>query len=429
MAIRLLAVGVRRRSALVLAAAVAASAALAPSSVLADTPEPEENTSSQLDESTRGSSGFQTSSEAEKTASLIGPDTGLSAFVWTPEGEDALFRRIGQSELSSGAILDALVGAEESGLSSLLEAERQPVPNLLPTRDDITAVELVSRTPEAGGVERWVVASPSMKRNVEVQVRPATGGPAPVLTLLDGINSQSNSGWVNHGAVTTVFGDQPVHLLMPSHGGASMYLDWDHPDPNQGQPKWDTFITTELLPLVDATLATNGKHAIGGLSMGASGALMIANAHPGAFDAAFGLSGCYSTTDSLGAMTAAAIVGDGGGELANLWGDPAGATAARYDVTADPSGLADTRVYLATGNGAWHDRDQQGYAGTTVGTVSAGSLLERGAMSCTQALDARLGEIGHPDYRVQYYDHGLHNWDHFNEEAARAWEEIKGALI
>src|SRR5699024_11720360 len=57
----------------------------------------------------------------------------------------------------------------------------------------------------------------------------------------------------------------------------SMWQDWDNDDPVLGRHQWDTFLTEELAPIVEEGVFHNGKRGLIGLSMGASGAVMMAN--------------------------------------------------------------------------------------------------------------------------------------------------------
>ena len=55
-------------------------------------------------------------------------------------------------------------------------------------------------------------------------------------------------------------------------------------------------------------LKFNGRRIIGGLSMGASGAIRLAAKHPEFYHGAIGLSGCYSTTSAMGRGMTLAIL-------------------------------------------------------------------------------------------------------------------------
>lgn len=78
-------------------------------------------------------------------------------------------------------------------------------------------------------------------------------------------------------------------LVMPD-GRDSWY--WD--SPKHPEMAMETFITTELVPYIDAsfpTLPSPGKRAITGFSMGGHGALWLAMRHPDIFGSAGSMSG------------------------------------------------------------------------------------------------------------------------------------------
>ena len=299
----------------------------------------------------------------------------------------------------------------------------------LPLDESITEAAVVDKQIESDRVERWIVASPAMKRNVEVQIWRAAGvSPAPMLYLLDGVGAPRTSWWLGPGIAPEVFADENVTLVMPTQAQASMYADWLRDDPALGRHQWETFITTELAPLLDAApeLNFNGHRAIGGLSMGATGAVHIANRHPELFDATFGLSGCYSPMDPVGRQNAHLTVTTRGGNVDNLYGPEGGERWHWHDTVGDPSGLRGQRVYLSAANGVFAADDVANYATGNWFDMSSGAVLERGSLECTRLLESALE--GAPGLRVDYADTGTHDWHTFNEHLRPAWEHIKPAL-
>lgn len=282
--------------------------------------------------------------------------------------------------------------------------------------------------------EKWSIASPSMKRVVDVQiVRPVDpSARAPMLYLLDGIGgNKDSSGWVNTGAVNEVFHDQNATVVMPLGAAASLYTDWDKDDPALGKIKWETFITKELAPLLesDTSLNFNGKRGIGGLSMGASGAVRMANNNSELFDATIGISGCYSTTDTIGKQTINLIVGSRGGNVENMWGSVGSKKWNSQDVNQNPHGIKDMAVFLSAANGSAGEIDIKDYAGDPFYNMVAGLYLERGAYECTQSLEKSLENAGASDTTVSYLDSGMHNWRNYEAQLQPAWDAVKHALI
>lgn len=339
-----------------------------------------------------------------------------------------------QGLLSSANLLDSssTSGSGSTLPDSLLSSE-SGYP--LPTVDNIDEVKIVKKEVEnrADRREKWSIASPSMKRVVDVQiVRPADpNAPAPMLYLLDGIGGNKNSsGWVNTGAVKNVFANENATVVMPLGAAASLYTDWDKDDPALGTIKWETFITKELAPLLesDPSLHFNDKRGIGGLSMGASGAVRMANNNPDFFNAAIGISGCYSTMDAIGKQTVNLIVGSRGGNVENMWGPVGSEKWNAQDVNQNPQGIKDMAVYLSAASGAAGDVDIKDYEGEPFYNMVAGLYLERGAHECTKNLEESLSEAGAPDTTVSYLDTGMHNWRNYEAQLQPAWDDVKHAL-
>lgn len=330
---------------------------------------------------------------------------------------------------SSLTVLENL-GSSEVPVSSLPGSSFGGVN--LPLDQSITETRLLGRSAEdeSGRQERWTIASPAMKRNVEVQVVLAANPTptTPMLYLLDGVGAPRDNWWLGVGGAREQFGDD-VHLILPTQAQASMYADWLRDDPSLGRHQWETFITTELAPLVKTELgASSGKSGIGGLSMGATGAVHIANKHPDLFSAAFGLSGCYSPMDQIGRQNAHLTVTTRGGNLDNLYGPYGTERWTYHDTVGDPSGLSNQRVYLSAASGSFAAEDVANYANGNWFDMSSGAALERGSLECTRLLDDAMTERGYTGLKVDYAETGTHDWHTFKETLPAAWAHIKPAL-
>lgn len=338
---------------------------------------------------------------------------------------------------SSGSSLDAalsslsLVGSSEWSLPGMWRDIDPRYP--LPTDDSITEVQLVEIQDQGKRLERWIVSSPSMKRNVEVQIWHAADRevPSPLLFMLDGVDAPRNSGWLGAGTAREVFAEENVTLVMPTQAIASNYSDWVNEDPALGLHMWETFITEELPQILENPangINFNGKRGIGGLSMGANGAVHIANTNPDMFDGVFGISGCYSTMSPVGRQMASFVVTSRGGVLENMWGPYGSDEWIRHDATLDPSGLADQAVYLSAADGSFTEEEKTFYGTREITSLAVGGLLERGVLSCTQELDDAMRTAGMDHHQVHYKKGGAHNWVQFNQELQPAWDHIKPAL-
>lgn len=367
------------------------------------------------------------SSEGELSSGLSqGLSSGglSSAGSSMPEIHQEFSRDYGSSLAAVGATFGilGLFGSNANILTDMWKSEQDVYP--FPLDESITTASLVSRTDTSEpGRERWTIASPSMGRNVGVDVLVGTGG--PVVYFLEGIDSPETSNWIKNGHVQRVFSDTDATVVIPAQGAGSMWQDWDIDDPKLGRHKWETFVTEELAPIVEAEASNNGKRGLIGLSMGASGAVMMANNNPGFFDGVAGISGCYSTQDAIGRGTVNLTVGNLGGDPNNMWSTPEAWS--RNDVVSDPEGLRGTQLYLSAATGEITDEELDHYAGKPITDQIAGSLLEAGSRQCTEDLSAALTESG-IEHTTDYLDQGAHGWPMFGPQLQPAWDGIKSAL-
>lgn len=365
----------------------------------------------------------------------------------TSDSDDSLRRLVYELSqlpfISTGILgLLGLLGMSGDSMISIGKDYYGPPINFpYPVDESITEVQLLSREvapsnypdPEARRLERWTVSSPSMGRVMTVDVRlpKPDAGPAPILFMLDGLPAPVTTGWLRVGSgddFDRVLGDENVTAVFPVDAEATLYSDWVNDDPAMGRQKWETFIATELLPLLDAepSINSNGKHAIGGLSMGATGAMHLANQHADKFNAVFGISGCYSTMDPVGGQAAMFIADTRGAKAENLWGPIGGPEWRRHDVVLNPEGLRNQAVYLSSATGALFL--EQYYSDTPLRGLAMGSAMEASTYQCTRDLDKSMRKAGMRHQKVNYRDRGTHNWDTFRVELEPAWSHIKPAL-
>lgn len=107
----------------------------------------------------------------------------------------------------------------------------------------------------------------------------------PVLYMLHGLNG-SNVDWQRWGLYDTATkliesGTIPPMLIVAPAGEGGYWMDHF----NNG-PRWGSYVAKDLVSYIDATYATlpvGAYRAIGGMSMGAHGALQLALNYPGEF--------------------------------------------------------------------------------------------------------------------------------------------------
>lgn len=273
------------------------------------------------------------------------------------------------------------------------------------------------------------VHSPAMDRTIQVQVlHPAGGGPRPTLYLLDGVSAGEESDyrestWTQRTDIEEFFADKNTNIVMPVGGTASYYTDWNQPDPVLGVNKWETFLTEELPPLIDAQFAGNGVNAIAGLSMGATAAMTLAARNPDLYRGVAGLSGCFDISQDSSRDTVRGTVAYKGGNPDNMWGPPGDPRWEEHDAYTLAERLRGKEIFLSTGNGLPGPYDLD--AGQDVLTV--GAPLEVGTFVCTVTYDRRLRELGIPA-RVVYRPWGTHSWGYWQDDIKTAWPTLARAL-
>ncbi|WP_433714615.1 alpha/beta hydrolase [Nocardia sp. CA-084685] len=268
-----------------------------------------------------------------------------------------------------------------------------------------------------------------MGRVVQVQVLlPADQSkPRPTVYMLDGRNAEpGNNGWTEHGGAVGFFADKDVNVVLTTGGAASYYTDWKHPDRVLGTNKWETFLTRELPPVIDARFNGNGRNAIEGTSMGAEAAMMLATRTPGLYKAVAAHSGCYLLSSELGQTQARAIVQTWGGDPDNMFGKRDDPEWRAHDPAVHAEALRGTAIYLSTGSGLPGEHDVPGNPELR-DAVFYGGPLEAGANTCTRQFADRLTQLDIPATKNLRLA-GTHSWPYWADELARSWPTLATAL-
>lgn len=339
-------------------------------------------------------------------------------------GMETALEVIGSLPVGSTAGLIGSVGSADFplGAGSTSDLYGKPRPH-----KDVSRVAVTGRW-VADGYQYWVVDSIAMQREVVVEVMPSkSSGAAPVIYLLDGVDSpEGHSGWRSMADVDArPIASDNVHVVAPTGAYASYWTDWQSDDPLLGKYKWETFLTDELPGIVETELSTNGKNAVGGISMGGQAAMHLAATHD-MYDAVMSFSGNYSTMDPLGYQTARMTVETRGADVNNMWGPQGSDEWRRNDTISHVNTLAGKGVFFSAGNGVLAPEDLAVY-GTDVQALAVGVVLERGVLEGTTAFEQELNKAD-VEHKVVYTPTGAHNWVNFMKNFDAGWDYIKGYL-
>ncbi|MFG1796884.1 alpha/beta hydrolase [Nocardia sp. NPDC049149] len=270
------------------------------------------------------------------------------------------------------------------------------------------------------------IYSPAMGRTVQVQVlHPAGGGQRPAYYLLDGLDpGVSQSTWTNATDAERFFAGQQVNVVLPVGGQASYYTDWQQDDPRFGRYRWETFLTEELPPLINAAFNGNGVNAIGGLSMGGNAAFILAARKPWLYRAVAGYSACPDTGLAMGAVLFS-ITNRGGNPL-NMWGPPGSQGWAEHDPAQLAEALRGKTIYLSTGTGIPGPHETE-IKPQLAENVFLGGPIELGVNGCVIAFEQRLRGMGIPA-RVDHSATGTHSWSYWQDTLHASWPTISSAI-
>lgn len=386
--------------------------------------------------------GAQSGGQGSVDPGSLVPSVGPGSLYGTPSLSLAASTQIGAPiPLMSVLGSVAAIGSTEfdrpggsSGNDATPIAERDPaitssvVRSIEPLRPESSA-EFDRRA------EVWTVTSEAMQREVRVEVyRAPAGVNAPNMYFLDGVGSESPSGWSGGmGWGDPEIRNRPVNVIAPTGGPSSMWADWAEDDLILGPNKWETFLTAELPDLLEVgldgmkdPLPHNGAWGVLGVSMGAASALHLANSFD-MFGAAAGVSGAYSTTDELGYQYARLTVAARGGDATKMWGERGSALWRDHDTVSDPSGLRGKSVYLSAATGRVGS-SELGRFGSNEMVLLDGHILEKGSYESTRALEAALDPISGVDLKTNYIPTGIHNWPVFVTEMLPGTDHVLSGL-
>ncbi|SMG58128.1 S-formylglutathione hydrolase FrmB [Rhodococcus rhodochrous J3] len=281
------------------------------------------------------------------------------------------------------------------------------------------------------------VYSASMDEEILLDVwRPAdTSEPAPTLYLLNGAGGGEDSAtWRFRTDAIEFFKDKNVNVVSPVGGKWSYYTDWKNEDPELGVNKWETFLTKEIPPLIDAALGTNGVNAIAGLSSSGTSVLQLPIAAPGLYQGVAAYSGCAQTSDPIGQQFVKLVVETwGGGDTRNMWGELDDPAWVENDPYVHAEALRGLEMYISNGTGlpGVHDTlngpQIDGEVDVLANQIIVGGVIEAATNYCTHNLRARLDQLGIPA-TYNFRDSGTHSWGYWQDDLKDSWLVLEKAL-
>ncbi|MGF6884514.1 diacylglycerol O-acyltransferase/trehalose O-mycolyltransferase [Nocardia sp. GAS34] len=281
------------------------------------------------------------------------------------------------------------------------------------------------------------VYSAAMHKNIEVDVqRPAdTSAPAPTLYLLNGAGGgQDSATWSRETDVSGFLADKHLNVVTPIGGAWSYYTDWRATDPTLGLNMWKTFLTTELPPLIDRALNTNGVNAIAGLSMSGTSVLQLPIAAPGLYKSVAALSGCAQISDPIGYDFVKTVVSAGGGDTANMYGPKGDPMWAANDPYVHADQLRGLNLFLSSGSGLPGRYDtlsspflQAPGPGGLANEVAVGGALEAAVNYCSHNMQTKLNQLGIPA-TYDFESTGTHSWGYWQDELEKSWPVLARGL-
>lgn len=280
--------------------------------------------------------------------------------------------------------------------------------------------------------DRWdkvSVFSPSMNKVVVNDVFKAPRSGAPTFYLLPGIDGGDNldpgasfapgtKSWFGFTDLQGFFGNKNVNVVSPLGGAFSWYTNWV----NDGSKQYQTYMTQELPPLINAQYKTNGRNAVAGLSSTGGTAVDYAIQAPGLYRAVGSYSGFL--TPSSGAQNVALTLSGGGANADDMWGPQGGPLWVAHDPTVNVAKLKGTAVFVTASAGGQGDVDK-----LPPGTNNfAGGFIEGIVNDSTKQFADAAAAAGVPiKYVVR--PQGSHSWGLFESEMQESWNTTIGPAL
>lgn len=229
----------------------------------------------------------------------------------------------------------------------------------------------------------------------------------PVLYLLAGIGD-NHTGWITSGQIQTVAAGFPGIIVMPETGKGFL-MDWWNGGQREGQ-NWTRYLLEEVVSTIEARYRVRpGRqfHAIGGISMGAYGALVLGGQLPSYFGTIVSLSALADSQNPESYAFLPSAVSAPSYEA--IWGPVYGAYATVNNPIKTVENFKGSRIYLHTGNGV-----PDASFGFNFDAWTQGVAIETAALGQNTRFDLLLSQAGVS--HVTKYRGGVHAWPYWKRE-------------
>jgi len=282
--------------------------------------------------------------------------------------------------------------------------------------------------------DRWdkvSVYSPSMNTVVVNDVFKAPNAGAPVFYLLPGIDggddlegmgiAPGGKSWFGMTDIQGFFANKNINVVSPLGGAFSWWTDWVA----DGSKQYQTYMTRELPPLINAQYKTNGRNAVGGLSSTGGTAIDYAIQAPGLFKAAGCYSGFPAPSDPQAAQQVQLTLMGGGQSAEAMWGPLGGPGWVAHDPSKNVTKLKGVAIYAAASSGGEGDVDKlpPGF-----GPNFTGGLIEGIVAANTKQFADAASAAGVPIHYVVRPE-GSHTWGLFESEMQESWNTTIGPAL
>lgn len=339
--------------------------------------------------------------------------------------------------LAVGLTITPTVHAQSSFsdyLRSEGDTQRTPVdteyPNVegLPDGVEVDRVEWITDR----RIAVWIQSSAMPEELMQVQILLARdwhsdpGRTFPEVWALDGLRAvETNSGWTIETNIEQFYADKNVNVILPVGGESSFYADWNEPD-NGKNYQWETFLTQELVPVLDNGFRSNRDRAVVGISMGGTAAMNLAQRHPYLFDFVGSFSGYLDvTTPGMPEAITAAQLDAGGYNSRAMWGRFGSQDWIDHDPKLGIEALAGKTIYVSSGSG----RDDYGTPDSvaTGPANAAGVGLEVISRMTTETF-VNYANAADVSVITRFRPSGVHSWPYWQFEMTQAWPHMANAL-